>query len=543
MSVIVYVTAEIGLSTSLPTYSGGLGVLAGDHAKAAADLGLPFVAVSLFYHQGYGLQSIDAFGEQHLDFPLCPPSQLLEDTGVQLALQLEDEVVQVKVWRYHLDGRGGQRNQVLLLDTLLEDNSPHWQAVSRMLYGGNHINRLRQEAVLGIGGHAAIKALGLDEGMRVHLNEGHTAFFAAAMLAEMGDVEAVRQRVHFTTHTPVPAGHDHFEHSEIARVLGDLVPPEVARLGGEEELSMSHLASALASTCNGVSELNARVASDIFPGRKVDGLTNGIHFDTWVSPYMEGLFDRHLAGWRDDPEQLARIVDVPDGDFDMARRQSKRELLSYLNGATQRGFADDVLTIGFARRTVPYKRATLIFADLERLLSFSEGRLQLIFAGKAHPNDRRGQSIVRELVDLSRTLHGRLRIVFLPNYNMWLGRLLTSGVDIWLNNPVRPLEACGTSGMKAALNGVPNLSALDGWWAEICRDDVNGWAIGQGEENRDDLRDADALYRALEHRVLPLYYDDPAGFRAVRKQAIASAPFLSARRMVQAYDRRYYQAT
>ncbi len=541
MSVIVYVTAEIGLSTSLPTYSGGLGVLAGDHAKAAADLGLPMVAVSLFYHQGYGLQSIDAFGEQHLDFPLCPPSHLLEDTDILLKLPLEDETVQVKVWRHRIVGRGGQDIQVLLLDTLVESNSEHWQAVSRMLYGGNHLNRLRQEAVLGLGGHAAIKVLGLAEGMRVHLNEGHTAFFAAAMLAEMGDLDAVRERVHFTTHTPVPAGHDRFEHPEIIRVLGELVPPKVARLGGEHELSMSHLASALAGTCNGVSELNARVATDIFPGRTVDGLTNGVHFDTWVAPYMESLYDRRLEGWRDDPSHLARAPEIDDHEFDRARRQTKRELLSYLNGATQRGFADDVLTIGFARRTVPYKRATLIFADVERLLSFSSGRLQLIFAGKAHPNDRRGQSIVRELVDLSRRLHGKLRIVFLPNYNMWLGRLLTSGVDIWLNNPVRPLEACGTSGMKAALNGVPNLSALDGWWDEVCRDGENGWAIGAGEEERDDLRDADALYRTLEQRVMPLYYDNPAGFRAVRKQAVASAPYLSARRMVQRYDERYYR--
>lgn len=542
MSTIVYLSAEIGLSTALPTYSGGLGVLAGDHIKAAADLGLPMVAISLYYHQGYGLQSIDAYGEQHLDFPQCNPARILEDTGIRLEIPFEGQQVHLKVWRKWVKGAGGHQVQVLFLETLDERNSSEWQAVTRMLYGGNVINRLRQEALLGIGGYRVAEHMGLTADMRVHLNEGHTAFFAAIMAKEAGSNDAVRGRIHFTTHTPVPAGHDYFDYSEVERVLGDHVPAPIARLGGEGQLSMSRLASALAATCNGVSEINGRVARDIFPDRHVDGLTNGIHFDTWISEAMGRLYDRELEGWRENPDRLKDIDQISDADFDEARASAKRELLSYINGATQVGLSEDILTIGFARRTVPYKRPLLIFTDVERLLSIAGGRLQLVFAGKAHPNDRRGQAIVRELVGMSQRLREQISVVFLPNYNMWLGRQLTTGVDVWLNNPVRPLEACGTSGMKASLNGVPNLSVLDGWWAEICEDGANGWAVGSGEESRDDLRDVDRLYRTLQERVLPAYYDNPATFRAIRKRAIATAPWLSAVRMVREYDERYYRS-
>ena len=542
--IVAYVSAEFGLTTRIPTYSGGLGILAGDHVKAAADLGLPLVGVSLWYHQGYGLQRIDEHGDQQLDFPRCRPEDVLQDTGLRLELPLAGVNVHVRVWRTILRGRNGGTVPLHYLDAMDERNPPEWQDAARMLYGGDNDNRLRQEAILGVGGWLAVRALYPDATIHAHLNEGHTAFFAAAMLHELGDLELVRKRCHFTTHTPVPAGHDVFDRSAAMAVIGDRLPVNVAALGGPDRLSMSVLALALSSTCNGVSMLNAEVASGMFPGRQIDGLTNGGHADTWIHPALGALYDAALPGWR---ERDARLVEVEairdagfDADLDRARSVAKTELCEYVNAHTSLGFDPDVLTIGFARRAAPYKRALLIFHDLERLLALADGRLQMVFAGKAHPNDIKGRQLVAQLVRTARSLRGKLRVAFLPNYSMWHGRMITAGSDIWLNNPVRPMEACGTSGMKATLNGVPNLSVLDGWWAEACRHGENGWAMVEAHDDEDDARDADALYNVLATQVLPTYYDKPGAMRQVRKGAIATAPAFTAARMVRDYSERYY---
>ena len=539
-SHFAYVTAEIGLTTAIPTYSGGLGVLAGDHVKACADLGVPLVGVTLFYKQGYGMQSVDTYGEQHLDFPLCDPQDVLENTGALVELQFEGEVVRIQIWRRWVVGRHGHRVPVFFLDTDVEGNSPVWRPVSNLLYGGDNLNRLRQEAILGFGGYAVVKAMGYGDHLYAHLNEGHTAFFAAAFCKDLGSVAAVRERVHFTTHTPVPAGYDKFEQKDVQRIVGSQLSEELAALGGASSLNMAHLAAALSASVNGVSHINARVAQSLFDGLKMEAVTNGVHFDTWVSPEMGALYDESLRGWRDDPSLLAGIGSVDPTAFDLARSRAKHELLEYANGMTQLGFDEDVLTLGFARRVAPYKRALLIFRDLDRLLEIGRGRLQILFAGKAHQNDAEGRKLVRELVALSHKLRGDLRVGFLTNYNMWLGHKLTSGVDVWLNNPVRPLEACGTSGMKAVLNGVPNLSVLDGWWAEACEDGVNGWAIGAGSEDRDDERDAELLYTALQTRVLPAFYGDRKAWRSLQMAAVAAAPQFSAQRMAHEYASRYY---
>lgn len=550
MKHLAYVTAEIGLTTAVPTYSGGLGVLAGDHVKAAADLGLPLVGVTLFYKQGHGMQSVDVYGEQHLDFPLCDPADVLEDSGTTVQLELEAETVRIKIWRRWVRGRHGHGCPVLFLDTDVDGNSPVWRPVSNLLYGGDVLNRLRQEAVLGLGGYAAIKAMGFAEDLYAHLNEGHTALFAAAMLGDLGSVAETRARVHFTTHTPVPAGFDRFDHRDVQRIVGQHVPPDVAHLGGPETLNMAWLAASLAGKVNGVSVINARVAEPLFQaehlsrGRQgplqLEAVTNGVHFDTWVSPEMGALYDHHLHGWRDNHEVLHHIAGTDPEAFARARRRAKMELLEYANGMTQLGFDPDVLTIGFARRMAGYKRANLIFRDVDRLTALGHGKLQILFAGKAHDKDTEGRKLVREILAMSHRLRGELRIGFLTNYNMWLGHKLTAGVDVWLNNPVRPLEACGTSGMKASLNGVPNLSVLDGWWAEACVDGWNGWAIGKEDEGRDDARDAEALYASLEHRVLPTYYGDRPRWRKIQMAAVATAPQFSAKRMVLDYATRYY---
>lgn len=542
--ILAYISAEFGLTTRLPTYSGGLGILAGDHVKAAADLALPLVGVSLWYHQGYGLQRIDDHGEQHLDFPRCAPGEVLEDIGLTLDVPLDGATIKVKVWRTTLRGRGGAPLPLLYLDAMDEANPAVWQDASRMLYGGDNDNRLRQEALLGLGGWMAVRALYPDAEIHAHLNEGHTAFFASSMLHELGDLALVQQRCHFTTHTPVPAGHDVFDHAAATKVLGDWLPATVAKLGGPDRLSMSVLALALSSTCNGVSELNAKVASTMFPGRQIDGLTNGVHFDTWVHPAMGAFYDEALPGWRDDHAILRGVASITDAGFDAgldrARFTAKAELCEFVNASTSLGFDPELLTIGFARRAAPYKRALLIFRDLERLLEISGGRVQLVFAGKAHPNDIKGRQLVAQLVRTARSLRGKLRVAFLPNYSMWHGRLITGGADIWLNNPVRPMEACGTSGMKATLNGAPNFSVLDGWWAEACDHGRNGWALVEAHDDEDDARDADSLYKVLEHEILPAYYDQPAQMRQIRKGAIAVAPDFSARRMVNQYASRYY---
>ncbi len=545
MKNLAYVTAEIGLTTAIPTYSGGLGVLAGDHVKAAADLGLPLVGVTLFYKQGYGIQSVDKTDEQHLDFPLCDPADVLEDTGKVVVIKLEGEQVRIKVWRRWVRGRGGKACPVLFLDTDVEGNSLVWRPVSNLLYGGDVLNRLRQEAVLGLGGYEAVKLCGYGADLFAHLNEGHTALFAAAMLRDLGSVEATRKRVHFTTHTPVPAGFDRFAHSDVERVLDGHIDKKTAKLGGEDSLNMAWLAASLANKVNGVSAINARVAQPLFSAAhfknfQVEAVTNGVHFDTWVSPEMGALYDHHLHGWRDDPSLLTNIASVDPHSFDRARRRAKYELLEYANGQTQLGFDPDVLTLGFARRMAAYKRATLIFRDLPRLVELGRGKLQILFAGKAHERDGEGKKLVHELLTLSHQLRGELRIGFLPNYNMWLGHKLAAGVDVWLNNPVRPLEACGTSGMKAALNGVPNCSILDGWWAEGCIDGQNGWAIGQDWETRDDDRDAAALCDALQNRVMATFYGDRHAWRRIQMGAVATAPQFSARRMILDYAVRYY---
>ena len=541
-SKIAYFSAEIGISPSLHTYSGGLGILAGDHIKAAADQQLDIVAVTLLYKEGYFKQRMDENGNQTEMYPRFSPSPLVEETGVEVTLPLRGRDVKVKVWKYTFLGYHGNPIPVYLLDSDVEGNHPDDRIITLRLYSGGKDHRILQEAILGFAGIRALEELGHDEIATYHMNEGHCSFLTLELLRKYeGNEEEVRKRCVFTTHTPVPAGHDHFGFHRVERLVGDLIPRDLKlpSMVLNSRVHMTELGLYFSRAANGVSELHGHVARKQFPQFNIKHVTNGVFHRYWVGKIFRELFDRHFPGWRTEPELLLGMDDIPDDEIQFAHRSQKGFLLDYANAQTQRALAFDRLTIGFARRAAEYKRARLIFSDPERLKRIAAHKIQLVFAGKAHPNDNNGKQILRDIVSMANQLFGDVKVVFLENYNMWLGRLITSGVDVWLNTPLRPNEASGTSGMKATLNGVPNLSILDGWWAEACEHGVNGWAIGNPDQPND-ASDADDLYRILEEEVIPIYYNDRPRWLNIRRAAIKTGVQFTAHRMVQEYRKLYY---
>lgn len=538
MQPTAYFSAEIGFTSNVPTYSGGLGVLAGDHLKSAADEGLPLFGVTLLYRQGYFRQHIDRDGWQTESYPSFQPDPLLERLDQVVHMKLYGRDVRVGIWRTHVVGLRGHRVPILFLDTDLEENAPEDRGITCRLYGGDLELRLLQEAVLGFAGMRAV-GLVYPEVRSVHLNEGHTAFAPLERLMSGIPLDEIRRTCHFTTHTPVPAGHDVFPYDMAERALGEQLPSNIRDLAGHDSLSMSILALTLSGSSNGVSKLHGEVSREMFPDFEIGHVTNGVHHTTWVSQPVAELFDRELPGWRGDPELLKAATELPDAALLDAHHRAKRQLLLYANDMTNLGFADSVLTIGFARRAAAYKRATLLFRDPERLARICGRRVQFIFAGKAHPRDEAGHRIIQAVVQAGLALGSRVRVGFLANYTMWTGHLLTSGVDVWLNNPRRPHEASGTSGMKASLNGVPNASIADGWWAEGAKDGTNGWVIG-GTDGANDDDDADSLYRTLEERIVPSYYERQSEWVGMMKQAIATGAFFTGTRMIREYRERYY---
>ena len=542
-ATVAYFSAEIGISPSLHTYSGGLGILAGDHIKAAADLDVNMVAVTLMYKEGYFKQRMDEEGNQTEIYPRFEPDPLLEKLDGTITLPLRGREVCVEVWKYTFVGINGTPTDVLLLDTDVDCNEEDDRRITLRLYAGGKDHRILQEAVLGFAGIRALRNLGYSDFSTYHMNEGHCSFLTLELLKEFnGDEEEVRKRCHFTTHTPVAAGHDHFAADRVKRLIGDLLPENLnlPSMVLNSRVHMTELGLYFSRSANGVSDLHGEVASDQFPDFKIGHVTNGVFHRFWVGKIFREVFDRHLPGWRQDPTRLLEIDSVPDDELLFARRSQKKFLLDYANSQSQRALANKTLTIGFARRAAEYKRARLIFHDKERLVKLAKGKVQFIFAGKAHPRDDHGKEILKEIVLQAKELLGDVKIVFLENYNMWLGNLITAGVDVWLNTPLRPNEASGTSGMKATLNGVPNLSVLDGWWAEACNDGSNGWAIGDAE-HANDAADADHLYRLLEEQVIPTYYDDQAKWLSMVRESIKTGVQFTGTRMVQDYLKLYYK--
>ena len=536
---VAYFTMEVALDDALPTYSGGLGVLAGDYLRSTADLGLPVVAVTLLYRGGFFDQRVDEEGRQHEERVEWSPEDLLEPLGERVSLELDGRRVLVGAWRLLLEGAGGGVVPVYFLDTDLAENDEKARTLTDRLYSGDEAHRLRQEAVLGLGGIALLQALGVEPSV-FHMNEGHSALLVLRLL-EQAAPEQVRARCAFTTHTPVPAGHDCFPLSTVAEILGTATAERLASLGLAEtgELNMTELGILGSSFVNAVSQRHREVTSEMFPGVEVSSVTNGVHAATWAGPSMAALFDEHLEGWRVDNAMLryARAVDLDE--IAGAHLEEKIRLLDQVVDRSGRRLDPHVLTIGIARRATAYKQTTLLFSDIERLeaLAGQHGPIQVLFSGKAHPRDLGGKALIKRVAEVSRLLSGSVEVLFLEKYDLRLASLLVAGSDVWLNTPIKPNEASGTSGMKAAVNGVPSCSTLDGWWIEGCIDGVTGWAVG-GLGEGDDAGD---LYDVLEESVLPAYYKDPRRFEEIRRNAISlNGSFFTTERMAREYARAAY---
>ena len=545
MGLVGYFTAEIGLWSELHTYSGGLGVLAGDHVKSAADAEIDLVGVTLLYREGYGRQHIDDEGNQTESFGTIDPADHLIDTGLNITLPLDGGTLYAKIWKVEVVGVTGHIVPVYFMDTHHPKNSDYHQSMGARLYGGNDDVRIRQEYLLGVGGVRLLNMLQKDF-TGLHLNEGHCTFALLELLHQGWTREDLSKKILFTTHTPVPAGHDRFDWADVNEVLGDLMPDDVVELvksvGDPEDgarCSMSHLAVALAEQVNAVSNLNAQVASTMFDNYHIHPLTNGVHHITWTSPTMAELFDDKLPGWKQDPTQLGYAGTLADEDLLAARSRNRRIFRELVKASTGVELEEERLTIGFARRFATYKRANLVFKDLERLSKIGGGKIQFVFSGKAHPRDEGGKQLIRDIYGSAKNLAAEIPVAFLENYDMDTGLAITSGVDIWLNNPIRPMEASGTSGMKAAMNGVPNCSILDGWWPEGCQHGVNGWAIGESEEDRDDDRDAENIYSVLEEYVIPTWEKGGSVWANIMRSSIATSARFTGARMISEYKRFY----
>jgi starch phosphorylase len=533
---------EVALDDALPLYSGGLGVLAGDYLRSAADLRMPVVAVSLLYRHGYFRQSLDAAGRQSEAAVEWHPEEQATRLEQEVAVEIGGRPVRLGAWKVEVAGVTGGVVPLLLLDSDLPDNHLEDRSITDHLYGGDERHRLRQEAALGLGGIALLRAIGADVAT-YHMNEGHSALLALALLEELGgDVSAVRERCVFTTHTPVPAGHDRFAAQLVAAELGPARARELEEFGlsAGAVLDMTALALAASRTANGVSRRHCEVARLMYPGRAIEAVTNGVHAGRWVAPPVQRLLDRHLPGWQSENALLRCATTIPALEMAEAHAESRRVLFEEVERRNGNRLDPAGFTIGAARRVTPYKRTTLLFSDMERLRAIAgkAGPIQVLCSGKSHPRDAAGKALLEELAAAASALRGEVEVVLLENYDLELAKLMCAGSDIWLNVPVPPNEASGTSGMKAALNGVPSLSVLDGWWIEGWIEGVTGWAVGTGEAG---AGDAEALYDKLEGVVLPLHRDDPAGFAEVRLGALAlNGSFFNTERMAGEYGRVCY---
>ena len=579
--LVAYFSMEIALENAMPSYSGGLGVLAGDTVRAAADIRLPMVAVSLLYRRGYFTQHLADDGTQTEEPTVWRVEDFLKEEAARVTVPLENRRVELRAWRYSVYGVREFDVPVYFLDADLPSNQESDRNLTGTLYGGDAYYRLCQEVLLGIGGVRMLRALGYPDFARYHMNEGHAALLGLELLGEEAekagrtsirgeDIEKVRSKCVFTTHTPVPAGHDRFPMEYLTRVFpeqqsnffdlkdssaAELVKrvlqaeqnypdlQEAARRGAS--VNMTYLALSLSSFVNGVARLHGETSRKMFPQVPIEAITNGVHAATWASPAFKELFDRCIPYWREDNYSLRSAIGLPPEEVWASHLIAKHDLLETVRLKTGLKLDPEAFTIGFARRATGYKRADLILSDLDRLRQIAKnaGKFQIVFAGKAHPNDAGGKEIIRHIFRAKKALRKAVQIVFLDNYNMEVGGKITAGVDLWLNTPQFPLEASGTSGMKAALNGVPSLSVLDGWWVEGHIEGITGWSVGEVRRCGSTLPvvteavdEAQSLYAKLENVIIPMFYKDRSRYLSIMQHAISiNGSFFNTQRMVQQY--------
>lgn len=540
---VAYFSMEIGLSERLPTFAGGLGMLAADLMRSCADLGVGAACVTVRWQHGYQRQTPQHDGTiRHEEYAWDPAAEGLVPLPEHVVVHVEGRPVHVGAWMLEIRGKDGVV-PVYFLDTDLPVNAPEDREITKSLYGGGQDARIKQEIVLGIGGVRMLRALGLSDVGTYHMNEGHCAFLTLELLKERGfNDDAVRASCAFTTHTPVAAGHDVFPYDMAARIAGDMLPWHIKKLAGEDALSMTLLAMNLSHYTCGVSALHGGVARAMLGNPAVDAITNGIHHPTWASPEMELLFDAHLPGWRERPELLGHAHVLPDDDLLNAHAAAKRRLIDAIRQRTGRSLDPDKLLMVEARRLVPYKQHELLYGDEARLREVGAGTLQIVHSSNSHPGDAYAADVIRHLGERDARMGGSLPIVYVPQYDPALAKLLVAGADIWLNTPMRLKEASGTSGMKAALNGTPNLSTLDGWWAEAyARDPESGWRIGPDRDVADEdvmrVLDAEDVYTQLELEVLPCFAD-PARWADRMKRSIAQVAYFNTHRCIREYEER-----
>lgn len=556
---IAYFSMEIGIEPSIPTYSGGLGVLAGDTIRSAADLKVPMVAVTLLHRKGYFYQRLDWDGWQREEPVEWVVEDFLKEAANRVTISIEGRTVHLRSWRYEVVGIGGFTVPVYFLDSDLPENSESDRVLTHYLYGGDQRYRLCQEVILGIGGVRMLRALGYNNIERFHMNEGHASLLALELLDEESmlkgndsftpeDIDYVKKKCVFTTHTPVQAGHDQFPIELVNSVISRREINEMKEVFCFEDfLNMTYLALNLSHYVNGVAKRHGEISRHMFAGYTIDAITNGVHAPTWVAKHFQDLFDRHIPGWRQDNFSLRYALSIPKQELWASHKKAKMKLIEYVNRETNTGMDQDFLTLGFARRATPYKRADLIFTDIERLKSISSnaGAIQIVYAGKAHPKDTGGKEMIKKIFQMKNLLRPYIKIAYLENYDIELAGMITSGVDVWVNTPQPPLEASGTSGMKAALNGIPSLSILDGWWIEGCIENITGWSIGEDSRktitDTDQSLDASSLYEKLEKVIIPLFYNERDQFIDVMRHSIAlNGSFFNTQRMLLQYVLRAY---
>jgi starch phosphorylase len=543
--IIAYLSMEIGVNAQLPTCCGGLGVLAGDTIKGSAEIDFPLVGVSLRHHKGYFKQKIEECQQKEV-LKRSNPFGVLRKRDEKIKVQIENKDVTVGAKEYIIKNDHGNKVSIYFLDTRLEENEEennreisetcYWMG-KPTTYEEHQKHRFKQEIVLGIGGVRFLEKLGYNI-KKYHMNEGHTALATLEMAKRNNwDKEKTKKKFSFTTHTLVPAGHELFPIEMVKSILGDSFPlDKITEYGGQANyLNMTKLAMNLSSYQNGVSKKNAEAAKIIFPDKNIDYITNAVHLGTWTSGSFKGLFDRHFPGWEENPEKLKEATRLPNDQVWKAHLENKNTLLDFIEDEYAEDLDRDILTLGWFRRIAEYKRPTLIFTDRERLRLIGSGKIQLLFAGKAHPRDLYGKEAIKLIHEESKKIRKEIPTVFIEDYGMEISPTLIAGVDVLLNTPRPPNEASGTSGMKALSNGVINVSSWDGWIDEEfkTKEGAIGWAFGFQHET--DVQDAQGLYNVLEQKVIPTFYNNQEKWVEMNKQSIALASYYNTKRMLKEY--------